>query len=357
MQRGSGRTVGCGRCHGHQNIVHADRGEQVAPDIAIQIQTQAVLGVHAGANGGGEAPQQVAPLHHVAVLKTQQARDLAAIEGVFIHGNAGTVALDHQFVLLWVTKIVLGRGQRQGGRRTAQHQRLAATNVDADGAVIGGYRGGLHVLVEVVDELVALVQQVVRRLATALGQGNLAVHVGNLLGQRVDRADFLVQRLGNANLQVIQALRGRAHAPGGFIDPGQGHGACGQVGRGAGHIREGVEHVVDGRAHAGAAALKNIAELFEVVRTGGVGCLGRGRQGRLARQKLVVVALNGLDVHPLADITGTGVLACHRGHDDALARVAHGVDVGNVVANGLQCNLVGLQRLGADIEDAHGLCP
>ena len=48
-----------------------------------------------------------------------------------------------------------------------------------------------------------------------------------------------------------------------------------------------------------------------------------------------------------------------KGRDDfvqhhALARIAGGVDVGNVVAGGLQGGLVGLQGAGADVQKAHG---
>jgi hypothetical protein len=50
-------------------------------------------------------------------------------------------------------------------------------------------------------------------------------------------------------------------------------------------------------------------------------------------------------------------LARNRLQNHRLARIARCIDVGNVVASGLQCEFVGNQCSGADVENgAHMLC-
>ena len=69
----------------------------------------------------------------------------------------------------------------------------------------------MDIAVEILDELVALVKQVVGGLPIALGAGDLVVDVGNVAGQAVDGVNFLRKLLCDAGLQVIQRLGGCTH--------------------------------------------------------------------------------------------------------------------------------------------------
>ena len=67
-------------------------------------------------------------------------------------------------------------------------------------------------MIQVADQLVALVQQVVGGLAAALDARDFFIDIGNALRQLVDRVDLIGELLGNALLQVIELLGAGAHA-------------------------------------------------------------------------------------------------------------------------------------------------
>ncbi len=132
------------------------------------------------------ASEQVAGVGQVVVLKTQLAGQSATAQTGFVERHAQAVALHRQLGLVRVAEFVSCQCQRR--RRGAQHQWLAGGHEDADRAVIGRDAGGLHQGVELANQFVALVQQVVRGMAVALLVADLAVGVGDLRGQLVDRA-------------------------------------------------------------------------------------------------------------------------------------------------------------------------
>jgi hypothetical protein len=61
----------------------------------------------------------------------------------------------------------------------AQHQALAAGHEHRQRAVVGLHRAHLHVLAQVGQRQVALVEQVVRRVAQALDGGDALVELGD----------------------------------------------------------------------------------------------------------------------------------------------------------------------------------
>jgi hypothetical protein len=69
----------------------------------------------------------------------------------------------------------------------AQHQALAAAHEDPQRAVVGLDGGHLHMLAQLRDQAVALVQQVVGRLPRPRAAAIVAVDLGDAGGQRVDR--------------------------------------------------------------------------------------------------------------------------------------------------------------------------
>ncbi len=84
--------------------------------------------------------------------------------------------------------------------------------------------------------MVALVQQLIGLLARALGVDDLGVDVRNILRQAVDIGDAGTEFLCDADLQVVELLRGRTHARGRFVNLCQRHGAGSHVGWRIGHI-------------------------------------------------------------------------------------------------------------------------
>ena len=353
QRHGGGRGIEVAGCC----IAQTDGREKVFTRLAIERQTQPVLRVHRLADGDGHAAEQVAAFGEVVVLKAQQARHLAPAEHAFVQfhlgGGARRQKAQHLFAAArakidWIVN-------RQRGSLVAQHQRLAAGHEHADRAVVGGHLRCLDVLVELADELVALVEQVVGGLAVALGTGNLLVDAGDVLGQAVDRDHAALELFGHGVADFVQALRGVAHARGGFVHAREGHAARSEVGGGAHDIRERIHHVVDGCANAAGAAAENLLQLAQAVHAHGVARIHR-RCGRgLAREQLAVVALDGLHIHALANVATAGELALHGLQHHGLARIAGRADVGNVVACGLQGRLVGQKGAGSDVEQAHGL--
>lgn len=81
----------------------------------------------------------------------------------------------------------------------------------------------------------------------------------------------------------------------------------------------------------GGAAAEHVLQLLEALQAGAVACIG-GRCGvGLAGQQVAAVAQHGLDVHTFADVAAPSELAGHGGQHHVLARIACGVDVGDVV--------------------------
>ena len=337
-------------------IAQADRGKQVFTRVSVQRQPQPVLRVHRLADGDGHAPEQVAAFGQVVVLKAQQACHLAAAQHAFVELHLGGRAglLEGQHLLAAARTEIRGVLDRQQGGLVAQHQGLAAGHKHADRSVIGGHLRCLDVLVQLADQLVALVQQVVGGLAVAFGAGNLLVHGGNVPGQAVDCHHAALELLGHGVADLIEPLRCVPHARGGFVHARQGHAAGREVHGRAHHIRQRIHHVVDGRADAAGASAEDLLQLAQAVHAHGVARVHRRRRCRLAREQLAVVAQDGLHIHTLADVATAGELALHGLQHHGLARVARGADIGNVVACGLQGHLVGQQGAGAHVQQAHG---
>ena len=213
-----GGAVGIER--GRQNGVDVDRRKQVLSRIAVQIKPQALLRIHRRGDAGGQTPQQIAALDQVGVLELQRARQGASAQCILVqeHRRGIGILLDRKSRLIGIAKSVFSE-RHDGGLRT-QHQGLAAAYEDAYGAVGGGHRGGLHIAVELADELIALVQQGIRRLTAALRRNDLRVDAGNLGGQGIDGLDLIGFGLADTGLQVVQALRGRGNLACGLADLG-----------------------------------------------------------------------------------------------------------------------------------------
>jgi hypothetical protein len=118
---------------------------------------------------------------------------------------------------------------------------------------LGRNAGGLHQRIELADQLVALVEQVVRRMAAALLVADLLVGSAMREARLVDGAGTLALSSSCTLARRLDRLWYRAKTRSHLVGARQHHGARGQVGGRIGHVGEGVEHV-DGRAQAGRAA-------------------------------------------------------------------------------------------------------
>src|SRR5947209_7708982 len=76
-----------------------------------------------------------------------------------------------------------------GAPLPAEYELLSTGHEDAHGAVVGRDGRDLHVLAEVLDRRVALVEQVVGRLAGAAAVRDLVVEARDLLRERIHRRD------------------------------------------------------------------------------------------------------------------------------------------------------------------------
>ncbi len=360
---GGGELGGVGerhiaRCRAARVARHAGRhGEQVLAGLPVQREAELVLRVHRHADGLRHAAQQVAALGQVIVVEPQQAGEFAPAEHAVVQFDglgAGRAEIHLELPAAREHARFLHL-QRRG--RGAQHQRLAARHEQAHGAVVGRHLRGLHVLVDLADDLVALVQQVVGRLPVAFHARDLLVHARHLLGQGVERVHVAGELFLHRVLDLVHATGRRAHARGGLVHAGDGHRSRGHVhGRGH-HVLERVEHVGDGRAQSAGASAEHVLQLRQPLRAGLVGRLHRVRRRSLPRQQFVVVAQDGLHVHALADVTTARELPLHRLQRQRLPRVARGIDVGDVVARGLQGHLVGEEGARADVEQTHVRSP
>jgi hypothetical protein len=186
-----------------------------------------------------------------------------------------------------------------------------------------------------------------------IGGHDLCIRLGDAPGQVVDVAGGHAQLVLDALLQVDQVAGRRAETRRHLVGTRQHHGTRGQVGGCVRHVGEGVEHVGNRGTQAAGAAGEQVLELLELFQPLGIGgCDGLGQRG-LAGQELVVCPNHRGSVDAIAVITGARERAVHALQHDGLFRVARRVDVGDVVARGLQRELVGHQGPGADVQDGH----
>ncbi len=96
-------------------------------------------------------------------------------------------AANDSYIVLGSVVRVLKRSQLLRG--AAGHQRLSGADVHVERAI--ALPGGIdrHVLAELIDQAVALVHQIVRRLAAGETGGNLPVEGGDAARQTIDLAD------------------------------------------------------------------------------------------------------------------------------------------------------------------------
>ncbi|MPM99838.1 hypothetical protein SDC9_147033 [bioreactor metagenome] len=233
------------------------------------------------------------------------------------------------------------------------HQRLAAAHEQRDGAIAGVDLRSLHIFVDVTHQLIALIQQIVGHTASRHSPADLRVQRRDLAGQAVDHVHIVGHLLLGVVVQLIELTGSQAKARSQLVHACEHHVARSQIRGSTAHIGKRIQHVVDCSAQAIAAARKHFLHLIERLRARRVRCADRAGRCRLTVEQLAEVAQDGRHIGAIADIAIADVLARRGLEGHALARIAGGVDVGNVVPRGLQGDLVGHQGACAHVQKTH----
>jgi hypothetical protein len=300
----------------------------------------------------GEAADRILHAVEGAAAELEQAAELAARDGVF-RQRGDLVAGD-----------VADREARQVGRRLhrrqlkgllADDQRLAVADRHVQRIVGAGGDGGLDVLVQLHDELVALVEQVVRlALLDRTVGADLRIDLGDLLGVGVDQVDVGLDLAVHAVADFFQARVDLLEAGRQRFRRGQQGLARRDRGAVAGHVLHAGEEVLDRRRQAGGGVGQQVVDLADLGVIGIEGGARGGGRAHLLVQEIVAVALDLGDLGAGADETGAGL---HRGRGrlhHALAAIAFDVGVGDVMAGRRQRGLRCEQSAFTDAEEVSG---
>jgi len=241
-------------------------------------------------------------------------------------------------------------------RRVAEHEPLAAGDEHAQRAVVGRNRRHRDEAAQPVHEAVALVEQVVGRVAEALHRRDLLVDVSDALRDLVDAGHRVLQILREAGLQRVELAAGQRKTRGDLLRAREHDFARRDVLRAAREVHHRIEQLAGGVAQTLLAGGERVFEAHELLVARLVAGGQRGRHRRLAGEELVVRALDGDHVDALAEEAGAGELALRRRELDLLARVAGDAGVGDVVARGLQLRHRGGHRARAQAHQCGGHC-
>ncbi len=254
---------------------------------------------------------------------------------------------------------VVGGGQGIG--RGTHHQGLAVADEDVVAAVAVHRGGHLHLLVELGDDLIALVEQVVGGLVGArrLHQEDACVQVGDLGRVGVDLAHHRDELGVDPVAHFVQALVQGLETACQGLGAGQQRLARGtRVGAG-GHALHGTEEFLQRRGQAGARVGEQVVDLLDLAEIRVQ--LGAARLGAqyLVGEVLAVGPFDGDDARALPHRPGAGHHGLLGRLDDLLAAITGGGGIDDVVARGDEPGLRRVDPRYADAEDAaaHVLTP
>ena len=334
----------------HQHAV-GEREHRLAR-AAVGEHAQRLLVVVALSDALRERRERRARGGQVFVAKPHQPRDRTAAEGCRRHRQRARALLEHEALLRGVGRI---RADDQLRRARAHQQPLAARGEQVHRAVVLLDRRHLQVAVELQQHLVALVEQVVRRLPAA-------VHLGDALVERRELVEQIVDVVGGLRDLLVGARAELAHAGIRALDPLRQDVRALHDHLARARIRGPVDDVGQRRVQVvdrGADAVVGIGEhLLEPVELRGarlVGRRGRGARGELGGEETVVAPLDGDEVHPHAEKAAAGGASARRRELRLLDAVAGRAGIGDIVAGGLQLRIRSHQRALSDSEQpGHG---
>ena len=164
-----------------------------------------------------------------------------------------------------------------------------------------------------------------------------------LLHQRIDFLYRAADFIAGIACQVLKTLVETGEARGQRISVVNQRVTRGARGRIVGHVLHRFEKVVQGRRNPAKRVGENIVDVTRQFAEPLRACKNRGRIAHLGGQKLIVRARNRFDPNAVTVVVTAEERWRHRIELGALAAVALGIDVGDVVAGGRQRALKGDQ--------------
>ncbi len=336
-RRGGERSTGIGRRVGD---AHAADIEEVTAQCSREVHALAMLRVDLRGHGQGDASELVARgIQHFATPVEQAAQRAARNTARDVDRAAG--GLQRELQARGIERIL---HRRDGGGRGAQHQRLTIADENVERGIALGHHGHAYLGGQLIDELIALIEQVVGRLSGLLdGHRDIAVQACHALRQHGDFAGLDGQprihvggHFAQPRVVTLQAVDQRPALR-------EQHLAGRNGARCAGDFVQRVGVTL----HRGAETVGGIAE--QIVETLGLRsegfetCKRAAGAAGLLREKLVVHAPHLRRVDSAADPVGSIGLRRARFKFNALAGVTLRRDVCDVVGGRVQRALQGAQ--------------
>ncbi len=297
----------------------------------------------------GYAAQRILCGVECLAAEIKQSAEAAAGNRVFCQRDSPTIA----FISDLDTGGIGRRPHRhQIERLAADYQRLAVADEDIVGTVLldDGY---LDLLAQVGNDQVALIQQIIGRLAAvcALRFFNRIVELGKLLRIAVDGLDAGRNLVVDAFAQIAQLVINRLELCHQCLAAGQHGLPCRirtRVGRQGLHA---LEKFLHRRRQADRRVGQHVVDLLDLrVVTGQF--VGRALRRQHATCQVVVIDALDTGYHrPFTNKTVTRILRRCRALRHQLAAVAGGIRIGDVMPGRGQTNLCGVEGTRSDVQN------
>ena len=326
------------------------RREEVTTDLTIKVHAGRVLGIEERGNPDRHAPKCILRLVQHLVTETQQATKAATGHLLRDVDREATGLADDQFFVICRLRVV---GHGQGVVVAADHQRLTGADEYIHRPVTLFQRRHVGELAEVVDQLVALIEDVVGDAAGGAVQcADPRVDRSQRLRKGVDLTDLAfevaVQLMADILQPAVEGIEAIAQLTGSV----EHHRARGYRGRVIGDIvdtrKKLLQRIIDTRRGIG----KHVVDLPCALLKDRKLLVRRGVVANARSQVTVITASDRRHLDAGPDVTLRGNLRRARIQLHNLAAVALGIDVGDVVPCRLHLPLEGVERTDANIDDA-----
>ena len=331
--------------------------EQLAAGLAVQVEAERVLAVQLT----GEARRDGAELRlrRIERLRAEvdepadhAARERRVVDVLRVRGGlrraVAALERDREFA-----RIGRRRHCLQTVLRIADDERLPVAD---EHVVVAALLHDLHAdhRTEVRDELIALIEQLVRLLAARAGDVDLLVEIGDLLRVAVDLRDGARQLRVDALAQLVVLLAGRVDLIRERLRAAHQRLARGGAARRVRHRLQAGEVARDALRDALGRIADEVVQLRDqrVIRAGRAA--RRLRVVHLRRQVLAVLARDGDGLNAVAEIARAGELTGRFLIRDLLERVARRRGVADVLSRRRQAPLGRIQTGKTNAEDVIG---
>ena len=319
-----------------------------------------MLGIESVGQCNRDPAERILRIAQGLVAKLQQAAQRPAGQHAILqfHGNAVCAHFGNRG-LTWIG----GRTDRfQCGCLVAQYQGLPVADKDVVLAAILHHDFDANQFTEAADQLIALIEQIVRGLATGriADQPNLLVQIGNLGGVSVDLIDVAGNLIVDIRVQAGQILAHRPELIGHRLSRADQLLPRSRVGRGICHrLHAGKQRLHQRRQTCGLIG-QQVVDLGDLRVLRCQRLVGRLRLIQLRCQELIITAGDVHGLHAVTEKANTrGVNATARRRLHGLPAITSGIHVCRVVSGSHQRRLCGIQAAEAGIKHAvrHKFCP